>query len=118
MESYKTRLIANYSSTHIETQHPQNPIPGVLTDNFSTQAQFSSNFTPYDTESTPTLLSNEKSQEIFEFVRDKLISENYGDGMFEGDRSHDHHLLSLKMMQSHIASYWDHFHTQFPICKS
>lgn len=63
-------------------------------------------------------MSEEKSQEIYEFVRDKLVGNEHGYSLVEGDRSHDSHMLSGKMMRCHIANYWKHFHAQFPICKS
>ncbi|CZT43845.1 related to C2H2 zinc finger protein [Rhynchosporium secalis] len=74
-----------------------------------------------DTSLPETLLSEEKSQQIVDLIKERF---NEGDHapvarqkecILEGDRSDDHHLLSRKMMQTYIGSYWYHFSEQIPI---
>ncbi|KAH6659828.1 fungal-specific transcription factor domain-containing protein [Truncatella angustata] len=68
-----------------------------------------------------SLLSEEKSQEIFDFIKERFHEkdqapvERQRDNILEGDRSDEHHMLSRKMMQAYISSYWIHFSDQIPI---
>ncbi len=74
--------------------------------------------------STPHMtLSREKNQSIV-----ALIIENFNEtdnalvgrqkaSFLEGDRMQDSHILSRKMMQTYIESFWLHFHPQLPICE-
>ncbi|KAK9420648.1 putative C2H2-type domain-containing protein [Seiridium unicorne] len=68
-----------------------------------------------------SLLSEEKSQEIFDFIRERFHEkdqapvERQRDNILEGNRSDEHHMLSRKMMQAYISSYWVHFSDQIPI---
>lgn len=69
-------------------------------------------------------ISEEKSQAIVDLIRDRFPeSDNSATGkhkeeILEGDRSDDSHMLSRKMMQTYIGSYWYHFSEQVPIRKS
>lgn len=66
-------------------------------------------------------ISDEKSNEIFEFIRDRFHEvgrasvERHREHIVEGDRTQDHHMLSKRMMQAYIGSYWLHFSDQMPI---
>ncbi|CAI4210595.1 unnamed protein product [Parascedosporium putredinis] len=66
-------------------------------------------------------ISDEKSNEIYEFIRDRFNEngrapmERQRDSIIEGDRTHDDHMLSKRMMQAYIGSYWLHFSDQIPI---
>lgn len=68
-----------------------------------------------------SLLSEEKSQEVFDFIKDRFHEmdhapiERQRENIIEGDRSDEHHMLSRKMMQLYIGSYWHHFSDQIPI---
>ncbi|ORY65474.1 fungal-specific transcription factor domain-containing protein [Pseudomassariella vexata] len=68
-----------------------------------------------------SLLSEEKSQEIFDFIKERFHENDHApvkrqrDNILEGDRSDENHLLSRKMMQAYIGSYWLHFSDQVPI---
>ncbi|KAK8106192.1 hypothetical protein PG999_009551 [Apiospora kogelbergensis] len=68
-----------------------------------------------------SLLSEEKSQEIFDFIKDRFHENHHApverqrDNILEGDRSNERHMLSRKMMQAYIGSYWLHFSDQIPI---
>ncbi|RWA03129.1 hypothetical protein EKO27_g11976 [Xylaria grammica] len=68
-----------------------------------------------------SILSDEKSQEIFDLIKEKFHENNHapverqGDNLLEGDRNDDEHMLSRKMMQLYIGSYWLHFSDQVPI---
>lgn len=66
-------------------------------------------------------ISEEKSQEIFDFIKDRFHenkhdpAERERDSILQGDRSVGDHMLSKRMMQAYIASYWYHFSDQMPI---
>ncbi|KAF4126618.1 Fungal specific transcription factor domain [Geosmithia morbida] len=66
-------------------------------------------------------ISDEKSQEIFDFIsqrfhqNDNAPAERRRDSMTDGDRSSETHMLSKRMMQAYIGSYWYHFSDQMPI---
>ncbi|KJZ79141.1 hypothetical protein HIM_01292 [Hirsutella minnesotensis 3608] len=66
-------------------------------------------------------LSEEKSEELFEFIRDRFHEhdipqiQRQRDCIVTGDRSQSDHLLSRRMMQAYISSYWFHFSDQMPI---
>ncbi|RYP12721.1 hypothetical protein DL767_011144 [Monosporascus sp. MG133] len=68
-----------------------------------------------------SLLSEEKSQELFDFIKERFHEKDHApverlrDSILEGDRSEEHHMLSRKMMQLYIGSYWIHFSDQVPI---
>ncbi|KAH8681248.1 c2h2 finger domain-containing protein [Xylariales sp. PMI_506] len=68
-----------------------------------------------------SLLSEEKCQEIFDFIKERFQEKDHvpldrqRDNILEGDRSDEHHMLSRKMMQAYISSYWVHFSDQVPI---
>lgn len=68
-----------------------------------------------------SLLSEEKSQELFDFIKERFHENKHApverrrDNLLEGDRSDDDHMLSRKMMQAYIGSYWLHFSDQVPI---
>ncbi|KAK8090971.1 hypothetical protein PG994_000476 [Apiospora phragmitis] len=68
-----------------------------------------------------SLLSEEKSQEIFDFIKERFHENHHApverqrDNILEGDRSNERHMLSRKMMQAYIGSYWLHFSDQIPI---
>ncbi|KAK8051225.1 zinc finger protein klf1 [Apiospora rasikravindrae] len=68
-----------------------------------------------------SLLSEEKSQEIFDFIKERFQENHHApverqrDNILDGDRSNERHMLSRKMMQAYIGSYWLHFSDQIPI---
>ncbi|KAI8624254.1 fungal-specific transcription factor domain-containing protein [Xylariaceae sp. FL1651] len=68
-----------------------------------------------------SILSDEKSQELFDLIKEKFHEndhapvERQGDNLLEGNRNDDNHMLSRKMMQQYIGSYWLHFSDQVPI---
>lgn len=68
-----------------------------------------------------SILSEEKSQELFDLIKEKFHEdhqapvERQGDNLLEGDRNSGEHMLSRKMMQIYIGSYWLHFSDQVPI---
>ncbi|CAG8979094.1 hypothetical protein HYALB_00000224 [Hymenoscyphus albidus] len=74
-----------------------------------------------DTSLPETVLSEEKSQQIIDLIKERF---NEGDhtpvakqkeNLLEGDRNVDSHMMSRKMMQTYIGSYWYHFSEQVPI---
>ncbi|XXG94264.1 hypothetical protein Hte_000518 [Hypoxylon texense] len=68
-----------------------------------------------------SLLSEEKSQEIFDFIKERFHENDHApverqrESILDGDRSDENHMLSRKMMQQYIGSYWVHFSDQVPI---
>lgn len=66
-------------------------------------------------------ISEEKSQELFDFVKERFHenahapSERQWDDILDGDRMNNDHMLSRRMMQAYIGSYWYHFSEQIPI---
>ena len=66
-------------------------------------------------------ISEEKSQELFDFIKERFHENDHApverrrDSILEGDRSNEHHMLSKRMMQAYIGSYWYHFSDQMPI---
>lgn len=70
-----------------------------------------------------TVISEDKSQEIIELIKERFTETDHApvakqkDALLDGDRSSDSHILSRKMMQIYIASFWSNFHSQLPIRK-
>ena len=67
------------------------------------------------------ILSEEKRQELLELIDTRFNENNHAPvrkqkvQLLHGDRDEDGHVLSLRMMQTYIGSYWYHFHPQMPI---
>ncbi|PVH86009.1 hypothetical protein DL98DRAFT_603740 [Cadophora sp. DSE1049] len=74
-----------------------------------------------DTTLPETVLSEEKSHQIVDLIKERFNETDHApvarqkEALLEGDRSDDNHLLSRKMMQTYIGSYWYHFSEQVPI---
>ncbi|KAJ2905485.1 c2h2 finger domain-containing protein [Zalerion maritima] len=68
-----------------------------------------------------SIISEEKSREVFDLMSQRFHENGHApverqrDNIVEGDRSDDSHMLSRKMMQAYIGSYWLHFSDQVPI---
>lgn len=68
-----------------------------------------------------SVLSEDKSNEIFEFISNRFHENDTApvnrqrENILEGDRTDERHILSRKMMQHYIGSYWLHFSDQVPI---
>ncbi|KAG9258858.1 fungal-specific transcription factor domain-containing protein [Emericellopsis atlantica] len=66
-------------------------------------------------------ISEEKCQELFDLIRDRFHEKDEApidrrrDSILDGDRSVENHMLSKRMMQAYIGSYWYHFSEQLPI---
>jgi hypothetical protein len=77
-----------------------------------------------DTSLPETVLSDEKSQEIVDLIKERFNETDHApvakqkEGLLDGDRNDDSHMMSRKMMQTYIGSFWWHFHPQLPICES
>lgn len=77
-----------------------------------------------DTTLPETIISEEKSQAIVDLIKERFNETDHApvakqkEALLEGDRSDDGHMMSRKMMQTYIGSYWYHFSEQVPICKS
>lgn len=74
-----------------------------------------------DTSLPETVLSEEKSQAIVDLIKERFNETGHApvarqkEALLEGDRSDDRHMMSRKMMQTYIGSYWYNFSEQAPI---
>ncbi|KAH0496890.1 hypothetical protein TgHK011_004234 [Trichoderma gracile] len=67
-------------------------------------------------------LTEERSQEIFDLISERFQEDNEDisarqrrNSILSGDRSSGEHMLSRRMMQAYVGSYWYHFNDQMPI---
>lgn len=74
-----------------------------------------------DTGSPQAILSGEKRQDLLQLMSTRFNEAAYSaaakrkDSLMDGNLDDDQHVLSLRMMQTYIGSYWYHFHPQLPI---
>ncbi|RAL64270.1 hypothetical protein DID88_002162 [Monilinia fructigena] len=74
-----------------------------------------------DTSLPETVLSEEKSQAIIDLIKERFNETGNApvakqkEALLDGDRSDERHMMSRKMMQTYIGSYWYHFSDQMPI---
>lgn len=74
-----------------------------------------------DSGSLPAIISEEKRQELLQLMATRFNEAAYSavakrkDALMDGDLDDERHMLSLRMMQTYIGSYWYHFHAQLPI---
>ncbi|KAJ5263861.1 hypothetical protein N7478_011466 [Penicillium angulare] len=74
-----------------------------------------------DSGSLPAIISEEKRQELLHLMATRFNEAAYSaqtkrkEALMEGDLDNDRHVLSLRMMQTYIGSYWYNFHAQLPI---
>ncbi|KAI9645668.1 hypothetical protein NHQ30_006410 [Ciborinia camelliae] len=75
-----------------------------------------------DTSLPETVLSEEKSQAIIDLIKERFNETTNApavkqkkEALVNGDRSDESHMMSRKMMQTYIGSYWYHFSDQMPI---
>ncbi|TAQ83237.1 hypothetical protein B7494_g8437 [Chlorociboria aeruginascens] len=74
-----------------------------------------------DTSLPETVLSEEKSQAIIDLIKERFNETDHApvarqkEALLEGDRTEDTHMMSRKMMQTYIGSYWYNFSEQVPI---
>ena len=68
-----------------------------------------------------TILSEEKRQQLLHLIErrfyetDRAPVQKQKEALLNGNRDDSSHVLSLRMMQTYIGSYWYHFHPQMPI---
>lgn len=74
-----------------------------------------------DPGSPQAIMSEEKRQDLLLLISTRFneaaysIVEKRKDAFMDGNIDDDDHVLSLRMMQTYIGSYWYHFHDQLPI---
>ncbi|KAF2762968.1 hypothetical protein EJ05DRAFT_21976 [Pseudovirgaria hyperparasitica] len=74
-----------------------------------------------DTSLPESALSEEKRSQLIDLIEERFNETDHAPvkrqkaELLEGNRDGPHHILSLHMMQTFIASYWSHFHPQMPI---
>ncbi|KAF7588750.1 hypothetical protein BBP40_005246 [Aspergillus hancockii] len=74
-----------------------------------------------DPGSPRAIMSEEKRQELLHLMATRFNEAAYSavakrkDALMDGDMEDDNHVLSLRMMQTYVGSYWYHFHAQLPI---
>jgi Fungal specific transcription factor domain len=74
-------------------------------------------------ESTPpeAMMSEEKRQDLLHLISTRFNETAHSavntrkDSLMGGNIDADDHILSLRMMQTYVGSYWLHFHAQLPI---
>ncbi|EEA21117.1 C2H2 finger domain protein, putative [Talaromyces marneffei ATCC 18224] len=74
-------------------------------------------------DSTPpeAMMSEEKRQDILHLISTRFNETAHSavktkkESLMEGNIDADGHILSLRMMQTYVGSYWLHFHAQLPI---
>ncbi|CRG86916.1 Zinc finger protein YPR022C [Talaromyces islandicus] len=74
-------------------------------------------------DSTPpeAMVSEDKRQDLLHLISTRFNETAQSavntrkDALMEGDIDADSHILSLRMMQTYVGSYWLHFHAQLPI---
>ncbi|KAH8691490.1 putative C2H2 finger domain protein [Talaromyces proteolyticus] len=74
-------------------------------------------------DSTPpeAMMSEEKRQDVLHLISTRFNETAHSavntrkEALMEGDIDADSHILSLRMMQTYVGSYWLHFHAQLPI---
>lgn len=68
-----------------------------------------------------SIMSEEKRQELLDIITtrfnetSRLAVNKSKDEIMEGNMEDDGHILSLRMMQTYIGSFWYHCHSQLPI---
>ncbi|KAJ3499118.1 hypothetical protein NLG97_g592 [Lecanicillium saksenae] len=66
-------------------------------------------------------MSDARSQELFDYIKDRFHGNESDDlrhtrnSILSGDRGSNDHMLSKRMMQAYIGSFWKHFSAQMPI---
>ncbi|KAL5119356.1 hypothetical protein ACEQ8H_002625 [Pleosporales sp. CAS-2024a] len=74
-----------------------------------------------DTTLPEAALSEEKRQTLLDLIHNRFNHTDHApvkkqkEDIIEGNQDDDRHVLSLRMMQIYISSYWVHFHPQLPI---
>ncbi|KAK2734202.1 hypothetical protein FQN57_001856 [Myotisia sp. PD_48] len=74
-----------------------------------------------DTGPPHSVISEEKRNELLDLIHtrfnetDQAAVKKRKDLLMEGNMDADNHILSLRMMQTYISSYWYHCHAQLPI---
>jgi hypothetical protein len=74
-----------------------------------------------DTSVPESLLSEEKRQSLLELIEMRFNETDHApvarqkEALFDGTRHDENHVLSLRMMQTYIGSFWYHVHPQLPI---
>lgn len=95
---------------HMLTQHPMSVTS--LLDSSSTTSSFPA---------TQTILSPKKRRDLLHLISTRFNEAAYStdakrkDFLMTGDLDNDNHVLSLRMIQTYLGSYWSHMHPQLPI---
>ncbi|KAK2799487.1 hypothetical protein FQN50_008459 [Emmonsiellopsis sp. PD_5] len=113
---------ADPASAHL--QGPYYPSDAALTSYFTNivQQQHSMSVTSLlDSDPPQSIMSEEKRNELIDLIQTRFNETNQAavkkrkDALLDGDIDADGHILSLRMMQTYIGSYWYHNHDQLPI---
>ncbi|KAI9756677.1 MAG: hypothetical protein M4579_003766, partial [Chaenotheca gracillima] len=74
-----------------------------------------------DTSLPESVLSEDKRASLIELIKSRFNERNHApvkeqkEAILDGSIDEDAHVLSLRMMQTYISSFWYHFHPQLPI---
>ncbi|EEH47119.1 uncharacterized protein PADG_03217 [Paracoccidioides brasiliensis Pb18] len=118
-------MMPNYAAPTAAHLHgPYYPSDAALTSYFTNvvQQQHPMSVTSLlDSEPPQSIISVEKRNELLDLIQTRFNENNHAaikkrkDSLLEGDLEEDSHILSLRMMQTYIGSYWRHSHDQLPI---
>ncbi|KAI9798204.1 MAG: hypothetical protein M1833_004953 [Piccolia ochrophora] len=74
-----------------------------------------------DTSLPESVLSEDKRQELICLIESRFNENDHApiekqkDALLDGNGEEDDHVLSLRMMQTYVSSFWYHFHPQLPL---
>ena len=74
-----------------------------------------------DSSQNADILSKEKWTQLLDLISQRFNETDHApvrkqkEALLEGDREEGSHVLSQRMMETYIGSYWYHFHPQLPI---
>ncbi|OAX79059.1 hypothetical protein ACJ72_06626, partial [Emergomyces africanus] len=118
-------MIPNYADpVSGQFQGPYYPSDAALTSYFTNvvQPQHPMSVTSLlDSGPTQPIMSDDKRNELLDLIQTRFNETNQAavkkrkDVLLEGNIDDDGHILSLRMMQTYLASYWYHSHDQLPI---
>ncbi|KFZ11248.1 hypothetical protein V501_04857 [Pseudogymnoascus sp. VKM F-4519 (FW-2642)] len=109
------------SCINTQSQFSESPNPDIFSESYLPQFPLTIGTASYEINLPSAALSNEKSKEIFNLIRDRLTGNkhtpelNFQNSTLHRDPSQDLNIMSQNMMQEYINSYWMNFHSQLPI---
>ncbi|EEP77576.1 conserved hypothetical protein [Uncinocarpus reesii 1704] len=124
--SSMTGMLSNFSDPFVAQQqhhyYPADPAFAGYYANVIQQQQHPMSVTSIlDTGPPQSIISEEKRTEVLDLIQthfnesDQAAMKNRKEALLEGNLEAETHVLSLRMMQTYVGSYWYHCHDQLPI---